>query len=40
MNYEEWEEKYFGGNYTEFCKEYTEDWGEQLQKDREDMMEE
>ena len=28
MDYEEWEEKYFGGNYTEFCKEYTEDWDE------------
>ena len=22
MSYEEWEEKYFGGNYDAFCKEY------------------
>ena len=24
-DFEEWEEKYFGGNYAEFCKEYAPD---------------
>lgn len=26
---EEFEERYFGGDYGAFCEEYTEDWSEE-----------
>ena len=28
MDYEEWEEKYFGGNYDKFCQEYGPEYPE------------
>jgi hypothetical protein len=29
MCYEEWEEKYFGGSYEAFCKEYAPEDGDE-----------
>lgn len=29
MDYEEWEEKYFGGDYGAFCDEYGPEEGEE-----------